>query len=124
MLDALLYCRPHVSKKLLIPRQSVVLADAPENGRALIFLFSPRRTWRFFDMVSLGPTAIRLLHFLAPLIECCSVVVVATTIQCICDVRPISRPDIAIVRLQPWGCDYSSKVRRDDPLADHDGPAT
>src|SRR6266566_7684628 len=116
MLDPLLYRRPHVGQKLLVPRQGVVLADAPENGRALIFLFSPRGTWRFFNMVSLGPTAIRLLDFLAPLVECCRVVIVATTIQCICDVRPISRPYVAIVGLQSWGCDYSSKVRRDERL--------
>src|SRR5437660_12150022 len=121
MLDSLLHSRPHVSKKLLVPRQSVVLADAPENSCALILLFSPRRTWSCFNMVSLGPTAIRLLDFLVPLIECCRVVTVATTIQCICDVRPISRPDIAIVGLQCWGCDYSSKVRRDERLARDSG---
>src|SRR6266581_4733991 len=116
MLDPLLHCRPHISKKLLVPRQSMVLADAPENSCALILLFSPRRTRRFFNMVSLSPTAIRLLDFLAPLIECRRVVIVATTIQSICDVRPISRPDVAIVGLQSWGCDYSSKVRRDERL--------
>src|SRR5712692_794743 len=116
MLDALLHCRPHVSKKLLVPRQSVVLADAPENSCALIFLFSPRRTWRFFNMVSLCPTAIWLLDFLAPFIESCRVVIVATAVQGISDVRPISRPDIAIVRLQSWGRDYSPKVGRYEGL--------
>src|SRR5207245_10978968 len=116
MLDALLHCRPHVSKKLLVPRQSVVLADAPENSCALILLFSARGTWRFFNMVPLSPTAIRLLDLLAPLIECCRVVIVATTIQSICDVRPVSRPDVTIVVLQRWGCDYSSKVRRDERM--------
>src|SRR5207237_10725508 len=116
MLDPLLHRRPQISKKLLIPRQSVMLSYAPQNGRALILLLSPRGTWRFFNMVSLSPTAIRLLDFLAPLIESCRVVIVATTIQSICDVRPISRPDVTIVRLQSWGCDYSSKVRRDQRL--------
>src|SRR5438309_988259 len=116
MLDALLHCRPHVSKKLLVPRQRVVLADAPENSCALILLFSPRGTRRFFEMVSLGPTAIRLLGFLAPLIEGCRVTIVSTTIESKSDVRPISRPDVAIVRLKSWGCDYSSKVRRDEGL--------
>src|SRR5207245_11729964 len=94
----------------------VQMSYPPPTWCALSLLFSPRGTWRFFYMVSLGPTAIRLLDFLAPLIECCRVVIVATTIQCICDVRPISRPDVTIVRLQSWGRDYSSKVRRDEGL--------
>src|SRR5207245_10760521 len=111
MLDALLHCRPHVSKKLLVPRQSVVLADAPENSCALILLFSPRGTWRFFNMVPLSPTAIRLLDFLAPLIECCRVVIVATTIQSICDVHHVSRQDVTIVRLLSCGLDDDSKVK-------------
>src|SRR5207253_9795699 len=93
-----------------------MLSDVLENSCALMLLLSPRRTWRFFNMVCLSATAIRLLDFLAPLVESCRIVIVATAIQGICDVRPISRPDIAIVRLQSWGCDYSSKVRRDERL--------
>src|SRR5437660_10262253 len=99
MLDSLLHSRPHVSKKLLVPRQSVVLADALENSCALILLFSPRRTLRFFNMVSLGLTAIRLLDFLALLIESCRIVILATSLQSTSYVRDITRPDIPIIML-------------------------
>src|SRR5438445_10934258 len=108
MLDALLHRWPHISKKLLVPRQSMVLADAPENSSAPILLFSLRRTWRFFNMVSLSPTAISLLAFLAPLIERCRIVIIPTTVQTISVARGISRPDIPLVGLQSWACDDSA----------------
>src|SRR3989442_14175761 len=98
MFDAFLYRRPHIGQKIFVLGQVVMLADAPENGCALILLFSPGRPGRFFDMVSLSPAAVGLLDFLAPMIKRCRVLVVPASVKSVGDVRPISRPDVAIVR--------------------------
>src|SRR5437899_3910621 len=96
MLDALLHSRPQVGQKILVLCQTVMLTYAPENCRALIFLLSPGRPRRFFDMVSLGPAAIGLLNFPTPMIEGGCISIVSATVESVSHVCPISGPDISI----------------------------
>src|SRR5690348_15602740 len=99
MFNTILYSAPHVGYKHLAFGQAVMLADAPEDRCTLILLLSPGGSRRFLDMIPLSPPAIRLLNFLAPLVECRCVLIVPAPIKSICDVRRVSRPDIAVVWL-------------------------
>src|SRR2546422_601859 len=94
MLHTLLHSRPQIRQKTLVLGQAVMLAHAPENCCALIFLFSPVRPWGFFDVVSLGPATVRLLNFFTPLIEGGRVLIVSATVESGGNEAAISRPGL------------------------------
>src|SRR5260370_11232081 len=102
MLHTLLHSRPHVREKFLVLRQTVMLADTPENSCALVLLFSPGGPRRFFDMISLGPATVRLLNVLTPLAEGGRVLLVTTAVEGVGDVGGVSRPHIPAVPIQSW----------------------
>src|SRR2546426_5363387 len=69
MFDAFLYGRPNVFQKIPIPRQLVVLSDAPQDCGALVLLLSPGGSGGPFNMVSLIHSPFHFLTFFPPTLE-------------------------------------------------------
>src|SRR5215831_7254860 len=97
MVNAFLNRGPGCCQENIVFRQSVMLSNPPENRCALVLLLSPRRARGLFYMISLEPTSIWFLHFLAPTVKSSSIVVVSATVECVGYISPIPGPDVAII---------------------------
>src|SRR3989442_1849403 len=103
MFNAFLYGGPNGFQKISILSQLGVLSEAPQDGGALVFLLSPGRRGRPFNMVSLIPSTVRLLNFFAPTIEGLCIFVLAAAVERTCDICPASGPNVTVIWLYHRG---------------------